>query len=32
MYMLLLSVFANITIIAKNLLDMFIVIKATKKN
>ena len=31
MYILLLSVFANITIIAKNLLDMFIVIKATKK-
>ena len=31
MYILLLSVFANITIIVKNLLGMFIVIKATKK-
>lgn len=31
MYILILSVFANITIIAKNLLDMFIVIKETKK-
>lgn len=31
MYILLLSVFANITIIAKNLFDMFIVIKAAKK-